>query len=715
MDIGLKRSRPFRIWLYLFIGIYIVVFCLTMASRGRYQVNYLGTDIISLDYRDTQQFKDFLGEKFHFLAEYITHDWDYDYEGDLAKVGDSYYTYDYDENMDENERKAMERIQAERDFRDYVDWQLRSFRAEGQNLIYYAANPKTDVSLTNSATDLGITNDQPLTLPKGYDFYIHYDGQRFLVQNAGKPLDIYESNNGYWSTQFYNYIGGDWDVKGIHQDVPDIRGCQILLAVKKDLVTVPYEYSILYSMEKNLTKQKYLYLALLLAFTAELGLFIFSLLNRNLGRELERTIGGVLGKVLLEFKILFILVVWIISMYLVEGHYWAGFLKLFYIASVLLWLTYFAFIDIRANREYILTKNMTWKLVKWYWHLEGVRPFHKAQLIRIRIMIILEALFIFFSILLVLLAAAESEIVFFVMALILVCVGIFLFYLYTRRFANNLVDIDRIIEQTERIRKGDIGTKLEISPGSDLKVLEENLNTIQEGMATAVENSIKSERMKVELITNISHDLKTPLTSIISYVDLLSKESDLPEHVRDYIGILAQKSDRLKFLIQDLFDLSKVASGQMEFDMKTLDLVKLIQQTLADLEDRIQESGLGLRLNLPDEPVFITSDGNKLYRVFANLFSNALKYSLIGTRVYVDLTVEEGRALVEIKNTANYEMNFSEEEITERFFRGDKARTSEGSGLGLAIAQNFTQSCGGDFEIKVDGDLFKAILSFNTI
>ena len=463
-------------------------------------------------------------------------------------------------------------------------------------------------------------------------------------------------------------------------------------------------------MEKNLTKQKYLYLALLLAFTAELGLFIFSLLNRNLGRELERTIGWLLSKVLLEFKILFILVVWIISMYLVEGHYWARFLKLFYVASAM-WLTYFAFIDIRANQTSLTKQHGNGEMVL---ALES-RPFHKAQLIRIRIMIILEALFIFFSILLVLLAAAESEIVFFVMALILVCVGIFLFYLYTRRFANNLVDIDRIIEQTERIRKGDIGTKLEISPGSDLKVLEENLNTIQEGMATAVENSIKSERMKVELITNISHDLKTPLTSIISYVDLLSKESDLPEHVRDYIGILAQKSDRLKFLIQDLFDLSKVASGQMEFDMKTLDLVKLIQQTLADLEDRIQESGLGLRLNLPDEPVFITSDGNKLYRVFANLFSNALKYSLIGTRVYVDLTVEDGRALVEIKNTANYEMNFSEEEITERFFRGDKARTSEGSGLGLAIAQNFTQSCGGDFEIKVDGDLFKAILSFNTI
>ena len=231
-------------------------------------------------------------------------------------------------------------------------------------------------------------------------------------------------------------------------------------------------------------------------------------------------------------------------------------------------------------------------------------------------------------------------------------------------------------------------------------------------MSKAAEDKLKSERMKVELITNISHDLKTPLTSIISYVDLLSKEEGLPEHVKDFIKILATKSERLKILIQDLFDLSKATSGNMELHIERLDLGKLIEQTLGDLNEQISASPLTFRVNIPDEPVFIKSDGKKLYRVFLNLFQNALKYSLAGSRVYVDLVTDSDKAVVIIKNTSNYEMNFSGEEIVERFVRGDKARSSEGSGLGLAIAQSFTQACGGSFDIEIDGDLFKVILSF---
>jgi len=257
-------------------------------------------------------------------------------------------------------------------------------------------------------------------------------------------------------------------------------------------------------------------------------------------------------------------------------------------------------------------------------------------------------------------------------------------------------------------------TKLYLNPDADLYVLQENLNQIQEGISRATEERLKSERMKVELITNVSHDLKTPLTSIISYVDLLSKEEGLPGHVNDYIKILARKSDRLKILIQDLFDLSKATSGNMELYMERLDLGKLIEQTLADLEEQVSQSPLTFRLNIPDYPIFISSDGKKLYRVFLNLFQNALKYSLAGSRVYVDLVVNDGKAIVTIKNTANYEMNFDEREIIERFVRGDKSRSGEGSGLGLAIVQSFTQACGGSFDVKVDGDLFKVILSFET-
>lgn len=171
----------------------------------------------------------------------------------------------------------------------------------------------------------------------------------------------------------------------------------------------------------------------------------------------------------------------------------------------------------------------------------------------------------------------------------------------------------------------------------------------------------------------------------------------------------------MKTLIQDLFDLSKAASGEMAVESEKLDLGKLIRQTLADMNEQIDQCGLAFKLNIPDEPVYILSDGVKLFRVFQNLFTNCLKYSLIGSRVYVDLVLDDIKAKVAIKNTSNYEMNFAEDEIIERFVRGDAARTTEGSGLGLAIAQNFTHLCGGSFQIKVDGDLFKVMLGFDVV
>jgi len=240
-----------------------------------------------------------------------------------------------------------------------------------------------------------------------------------------------------------------------------------------------------------------------------------------------------------------------------------------------------------------------------------------------------------------------------------------------------------------------------------------NLNSIQEGMSNAVEEKMKSERMKVELITNVSHDLKTPLTSIISYIDLLAKEEGLPEHVNDYISILAQKSERLKNLIQDLFDLSKASSDSMALDLEKLDLARLIHQTMGDMEEQITASNLAFRLNIPDRPVIIESDGGKLRRVLENLISNALKYSLPGSRVFIDLVTTDGEAIATIKNTANYEMDFTPDDIMQRFVRGDESRSTEGSGLGLSIARSFTEICGGKFSITIDGDLFKVELRFS--
>lgn len=235
---------------------------------------------------------------------------------------------------------------------------------------------------------------------------------------------------------------------------------------------------------------------------------------------------------------------------------------------------------------------------------------------------------------------------------------------------------------------------------------------INRGFNESMWEQMKAERMKIALVTNVSHDLKTPLTSMVSYVDLLSKEEDLSESARDYIRILSEKTNRLKQMVSDLFDLAKSTSGDISMDMENLDIKKLIEQTLGDMADEIEKSGLQVKTRLPESPVMIFSDGKKLYRVFQNILGNALKYALDGSRIYVELEERAGGAVATVKNTAAYEMIFTADEMLQRFNRGDRARTTEGSGLGLSIAESFTKVCGGDFKVEIDGDMFKAAVSF---
>jgi signal transduction histidine kinase len=238
---------------------------------------------------------------------------------------------------------------------------------------------------------------------------------------------------------------------------------------------------------------------------------------------------------------------------------------------------------------------------------------------------------------------------------------------------------------------------------------------INKGFNESFEEQMKAERMKIALVTNVSHDLKTPLTSIISYVDLLSDEEGLTEAASDYVKILAEKSDRLKNIVADLFDLAKSTSGDIALDLEPLDLKKLIEQTLGDMEDEIEKSGLQIKTDLVENPVNIIADGKKMYRVFQNVIGNALKYALKDTRIFVNLEEADGKAIVKIKNIAAYEMDFTADEILQRFSRGDKARTTEGSGLGLSIAESFTKVCGGDFKVEIDGDMFKVVIVFNEV
>lgn len=279
----------------------------------------------------------------------------------------------------------------------------------------------------------------------------------------------------------------------------------------------------------------------------------------------------------------------------------------------------------------------------------------------------------------------------------------------------NLMDLkamNRISEHITAINSGDYTPHTE-PKDSPAYYITEKLNNISAGIQTAVDRQVQSERMKIDLVTNVSHDLKTPLTSIISYIDLLSTENLSPE-ARDYVTIIENKSQRLKLMVADLFDLAK-ATSHTDIDMEKIDVVILANQVLADLNDKIEASGKIIRTDIKEETAPVMAEGKKMYRVFQNLIDNALKYSLDGTRIYFTLKNESGYCIISVKNISSYEMNFTPDEIIERFTRGDESRSTEGNGLGLSIAKSFTEACGGKFGITIDGDVFNAEIKLPVI
>lgn len=271
-------------------------------------------------------------------------------------------------------------------------------------------------------------------------------------------------------------------------------------------------------------------------------------------------------------------------------------------------------------------------------------------------------------------------------------------------------DIGLLADQVEAIRSGDLSTPLDLPEDADLRQTAESLNGIQAGLYKALEEQTRSERMKVELVSNVSHDLKTPLTSILSYAELLRQEP-LEGAAADYARIIDEKAQRLKSMVQDVFEVSKAAADQLPVHMERLDLAKLLRQTLADMDDPIRASRLTFKTGLPDQPVEIVADGKRLYRVFQNLIQNALQYALDGSRVYLSLKTGEGRAEASLRNTSRSELPAGVD-FTARFVRGDESRTDGGSGLGLSIASSFTEACGGEFRVETVADLFTAVVTF---
>lgn len=274
-------------------------------------------------------------------------------------------------------------------------------------------------------------------------------------------------------------------------------------------------------------------------------------------------------------------------------------------------------------------------------------------------------------------------------------------------------DIDKLTDGVKEITQGNLDSKVEINEKlSVFDDLANGINHIGDGLKNAVETSLKDERMKTELITNVSHDLKTPLTSIINYVSLLKKQDMPNEDAKHYVEVLDGKAQRLKQLTEDLVEAAKATSGNIELEMMPLTFDELMKQALGEFEDKFEKRNLTIIANYPEKPAVVMADGRRLFRIIENVLQNIYKYAMEGTRVYADLERDGDKIVFTLKNVSAAPLNISPDELMERFTRGDSSRTTEGSGLGLSIAKDLTRLQNGEFEIQLDGDLFKVIIRF---
>ena len=278
------------------------------------------------------------------------------------------------------------------------------------------------------------------------------------------------------------------------------------------------------------------------------------------------------------------------------------------------------------------------------------------------------------------------------------------------------LNLNRLRAGGEAIAEGNTDYKIDTDKMFlDFKKHGENLNSINKSISRAVEKQLKSERMKTELITNVSHDIKTPLTSIINYTELLKQEKLDNERAEEYIGVLDKQAARLKKLTEDIVEASKASTGNLPVELRECSLGMILNQALGEYEDKLLDAGLKPVVNIADDDMRIMADGRHLWRIIDNLLGNICKYAQSGTRVYLDVYRAGSKAVMSFKNISKYELNISADELMERFVRGDESRNTEGSGLGLSIAGNLAALQGGELKLAIDGDLFKAAVEFDII
>ncbi len=660
---------------------------------------------------------------------------------------------DYSEEEEQELRRRRRALEQQR--RSLIEQYQVSLNAD-KNLLY-AVYAGEELKYSNTE-ELTLLEDGRLQAPEGYNFTLYFDGSKVHVFKDGEKVDVY--GDGYFDEDSL------WNVPGYANVVlPDkYEGLRVYMAAAQ----IPRQYAqnlygssvarssgdTLYWLCKYTLRQWRNAFLCLVLLALGLVLWIAGLCAGKSRKEGGRLLAAGTGRIWLEVKGLLFLGLLIMGGILIRE--WDSFPDALW-GSVLFGGFYLLWNDWRCNRGGFWRQSLIYKVSAKLSQTFSARgkalPLSKRMLRRDRFLLGLMLSMGIFCVALTLLMARclggghEVVLLIFLPACGFMLLGIFLGYENLKKNASLAADLDRLDKEVALLHEGKY-FKAQGAPGGasgfasaqaagyagangagspsgafsgnyvpaegDLAQILERLEDIGQGMARAVEEQMKSERMKVELIANVSHDLKTPLTSIISYVELLEQEEELPEYVKEYVRILAEKAERLKNMVQDVFMVSKAASGELPVNLEVLDYGRLLEQTLADMQEAVEKSGLIFRTELPERPVMVRADGQRLYRVFQNLIQNALQYSLEGSRVYIVLKVEGGQAAASVKNTSRQELD-ANLDFTERFVRGDASRSDGGSGLGLSIARSFTEACGGTFRLEIIADLFVVTVSFQAL
>ena len=606
--------------------------------------------------------------------------------------------------------------------------------AADKNLLYQVLGPERELLYSNVPAGAEISSSQ--NLPEGYNFLLVFRHGRILLRKDGEPVDVY--GDGFFTEDSL------WDVPGYEnftagEDAADVT---IYMAVREE--PVPYVQlngdgasrpaNDLYSLYQRIQGMQKFYLLRAVLCVLGIAYLVSTRLLRAERRKAEKKLAALTRRVPGEIWWLAAALA-VLSMVFSTGfggyspfefwyYGWVGptVTDALRLAALLpanapallalvwaLWLRHITRKNTEREQRRSLLRGLKNAFLARDLKLPVQKRLRRRSLVRNLALwaIMLTAVLCCVPVYEMLWNSFLTVICVFVPAFALIG-GLEIFWI--RRDWTLVRDIGLLADQVTAIRDGDLETPLDLPADADLHQTAEQLNDIQAGLHRALAEQTRSERMKVELISNVSHDLKTPLTSVLSYAELLRQEP-LEGAAADYARIINEKARRLAVMVQDVFEVSKAASGQLPVHLERLDFAKLLRQTLADLEGPISQSGLTFRMELPEIPVMITADGRRLYRVFQNLIDNALKYALAGSRVYLSLKTEVGRAEASLRNTSREELPTGVD-LTARFVRGDASRTDGGSGLGLSIASSFTEACGGDFHVETLADLFTAVVSF---